>query len=263
MTAVDYRAQTTLVTGASSGIGAEVARRLAARGSDLVLVARRTDLLDALADEIRTTRGVRVEVIGADLTEAGAADRLAAEVADRGLTVTSLINNAGFGLHGEFHASDPRRVHEMLELNVVALTDVARVFVDDLRAAGTGVLVNVASIVAYVPLRESAVYSASKAYVLHLTEALWLESAGSGLRVLALSPGVTRTEFFATYGGPAQSPGGVQDASAVVDTMLRTLDRAAPPASVVSGWRNRVIATVARLVPRGALVRLMAGAQRP
>ncbi|UZN02957.1 SDR family NAD(P)-dependent oxidoreductase [Cellulomonas sp. S1-8] len=262
MAAVDYRTQTTLVTGASSGIGAELARRLAARGSALVLVARRTDLLEALATEIRTAHGVRVDVVTADLVEPGAADRLAAEVERRGLRVTSLFNNAGFGLHGDFHTSDPQRVNDMVQLNVVALTDVTRVFIEGLRDAGTGVLVNVASIVAYLPLPSSAVYAATKAYVLHLTEALWLESAGSGLRVLALSPGVTRTEFFAGYGGPSNSPGGVQDAAAVVDVTLRTLDRTAPPAAVVSGWRNRLIAGASRAIPRNLALRLTAASNR-
>jgi len=258
MSAVDYRSQTTLVTGASSGIGAELARRLAARGSALVLVARRGEVLEALAAEIRGVHGVRVEVVPADLVEPGAADRLAAEVAGRGVHVTSLVNNAGFGLQGAFHEADPQALRDMVQLDVAALTDVTRVFVDQLRAAGTGVLVNVASIAAYLPAPGSAVYGASKAYVLSLTEALWVESAGTGLRVLALSPGLTRTEFFDRYGAPAASLGGVQEPGAVVDTLLRTLDRATPPASVVAGRRNRAMTSATRLIPRGAALRLTA-----
>jgi len=258
MTAVDYRSQTTLVTGASSGIGAELARRLAARGSALVLVARRADLLEALATELRDAHGVRVDVVAADLGAPGAADRLGAEVERRGLRVTSLVNNAGFGVQGRFHEADPQVLRDMVQLDVAALTDVTRVFVDGLRTAGTGVLVNVASIAAYLPTPSSAVYGACKAYVLSLTEALWVESAGTGLRVLALSPGLTRTEFFDRYGAPAAAFGGVQDPAAVVDTLLRTLDRAAPPASVVTGWRNRALTAAARLVPRSAALRLTA-----
>lgn len=262
MSAVDYRTQTTLVTGASSGIGAELARQLAARGSALVLVARRVDLLDALADEIRAAHGVRVDVVALDLGEPGAADRLAAEVAGRGLRVTSLVNNAGFGLQGTFHTVDPQRLRDMVQLDVAALTDVTRVFIDGLRAAGSGVLVNVASVAAYLPTPGSAVYGASKAYVLQLTEALAVESAGTGLRVLALSPGITRTEFFDLYGAPPSAMGGVQEPAAVVATTLRALDRATPPASVVSGWRNRVLTSVARLLPRAAVLRLAAGTLR-
>jgi len=262
MPAVDYRHQTTLVTGASSGIGAELARGLAARGSALVLVARRADLLEALATELRDAHGVRVDVVPADLVEPGAAERLAAQVAGRGLRVTSLVNNAGFGLQGPFHEADPQRLRDMVQLDVAALTDVTRVFIDQLRAAGTGVLVNVASIAAYLPMPTSAAYAAAKAYVLHLTEALWVESAGTGLRVLALSPGITRTEFFDEYGAPAAALGGIQDPAAVVATTLRALDRAAPPASVVSGLRNRLITSVARLIPRGVALRLTSAVLR-
>lgn len=262
MPAVDYRTQTTLVTGASSGIGAELARQLAARGSALVLVARRADLLEALAAEIRRAHGTRVDVVVADLVEPGAADRLAAEVARRGLRVTSLVNNAGFGLQGAFHEADAQRLRDMVQLDVAALTDVTRVFVEDLRAAGTGVLVNVASIAAYLPTPGSAVYGASKAYVLQLTEALAVESAGTGLRVLALSPGITRTEFFDVYGTPSSAMGGVQEPADVVATTLRALDRSTPPASVVSGWRNRALTSVVRLLPRAAVLRLASGVLR-
>lgn len=261
MAAVDYRTQTTLVTGASSGIGAELARALAARGSALVLVARRADLLEALADELRAAHGVRVEVVVADLVEPGAADRLAAEVARRGLHVTSLVNNAGFGLQVPFHQADPQELRDMVQLDVAALTDVTRAFIEQLRDAGTGVLVNIASIAAYLPLPGSAAYGACKAYVLHLTEALAVESAGTGLRVLAVSPGITRTEFFDRYGTPASVVGGVQEPADVVATTLRTLDRAGAPASVVSGRRNAVLMSVARLMPRRAVLRLAAGMQ--
>lgn len=262
VTAVDYRTQTTLVSGASSGIGAELARQLAARGSALVLVARRAELLEALATEVRDAHGVRVEVVPADLGAPGAADRVAAEVAARGLRVTSLVNNAGFGLQQPFHETDPQALRDMVQLDVAALTDLTRVFIDQLLDAGDGVLVNVASIAAYLPTPGSAVYGAAKAYVLHLTEALWVEYAGTGLRVLALSPGITRTEFFDRYGAPVASFGGVQDPAAVVATMLRVLDRGTRPAGVVTGWRNRLITSASRAVPRGAALRLTARALR-
>ncbi|MBO3087858.1 SDR family NAD(P)-dependent oxidoreductase [Cellulomonas dongxiuzhuiae] len=262
MTAVDYRTQTTLVTGASSGIGAELARQLAARGSALVLVARRAELLEALAREIRDAHGVRVDVVPADLGALGAADRLAAEVAARGVRVTSLVNNAGFGLQGPFRDTDAQALRDMVQLDVAALTDLTRVFIDQLLDAGTGVLVNVASIAAYLPTPGSAVYGAAKAYVLHLTEALWIEYAHTGLRVLALSPGITRTEFFDRYGTPAASLGGVQDPAAVVGTMLRVLDRSSRPAGVVTGWRNRLLTSATRVIPRGAALRLTAAVLR-
>ena len=256
MPTVDHRSQTTLVTGASSGIGAELARALAARGSALVLVARRADRLEALAADLRAAHGVRVDVVPADLADPGAAERLAADVAARGLHVTSLVNNAGFGLQGRFHEIDPQRLREMLQVDVVALTELTRVLVEQLRRAGTGVLVNVASVAAYAPAPGSAAYAAAKAYVLQLTEALWVESAGTGLRVLAVSPGLTRTEFFDAYGTPTASFGGVQDPAEVAAATLRALDRAAP-ASIVTGRRNRLAVSAARLLTRRATLRLV------
>jgi short-subunit dehydrogenase len=255
MTPVDYRHQTTLITGASSGIGAEFARRLARRGSDLVLVARRRDRLEALAAEL----DVRVTVIPLDLSRPGAGQTLAAEVAQRGLRVTSLLNNAGFGSYGAFHDTEPERLDDMIGVNVASLVDISRAFIDPLRAAGTGVLVNVASLAAYQPGPRMAVYSATKAFVLSFTEALWQESRGTGLRVLALSPGLTRTEFFDVLGtdemgrtATYQTPGEVADFG------LRVLDRRDPPPSVVSGRRNQLLASANRLVTRRGTVRLMA-----
>lgn len=245
--AVDYRNQTTLITGASSGLGALFARRLAARGSDLILVARRTDRLESLAAELS---GVRVTTIGMDLSEPGAGAKLAAATAERGLTVTSLINNAGFGTHGLFHEADPRRITDEITLNVTSLTEISRAFIEPLRAHGGGVLVNVASIAAYQPGPTLAVYAATKAYVLSFTEALWVESRGTGLRVMALSPGPTETEFFQVAGENAD--GGVPRMSPeqVVDRAIRALDRRDPPPSLLVGAANRVMAATGRLAGR-------------
>ena len=255
MTLVDYRQQTTLITGASSGIGAEFARRLAARGSDLVLVARRLDRLEALAAELDVT----VTPIPLDLSLPGAGSTLARETARRGLRVTSLINNAGFGTYGPFHDEDPARLDAEITVNVASLVDISRAFIGDLRAAGTGVLVNVASLAAYQPAPHMAVYSATKAFVLHFTEALWQESRGTGLRVLALSPGMTRTEFFDAIGTDEMGRNATYQTSAqVAEFGLRVLDRRNPPPSVVSGRLNQVMATANRLMTRRGTVRLMA-----
>lgn len=250
MTGIDYRTQTTLITGASSGLGAEFARRLAERGSNLVLVARRADRLQALADELSAKYRITATAVPFDLTEPGAGEALAKEVAWRGITVTSLVNNAGFGTHAPFREEDPARVQREIGLNVASLVDVTRAFIDQL----TGVLVNVASSLGYQPWPNAAVYGATKAFVLSFTEALWQESRGTGLRVLALSPGPTRTEFFDTAGSDMARGVRLQTPSQVVTTALRTLDRRNPPPSVVSGTFNWVMTLTSRFTTRRANV---------
>jgi hypothetical protein len=253
MTAVDYSAQTTLVTGASSGIGVAFARRLAARGSDLVLVARRQDRLDALADELRAAHGVRVEVIACDLTQPRPGRILADELDRRGVQVTSLVNNAGFGTDGAFLDEDPDRLADLVALNIAAVVDLTRTFLRPLTDAGTGILVNVASMAAYQPIPGMAVYAASKAFVLSLTEALWWETRGSGLRTIALSPGLTRTEFFDVI-GTEQYSGSFQTPDEVVDAALRALDRRRPGPSTLTRRANVVATTLTRFLSRRAAV---------
>ena len=179
MTPIDYSRQTTLITGASSGIGVEFARHLAHRGSDVVLVGRRQDRLEELAAELQAAYGVRAVPVALDLSAPDAGRVLAAEVDRRGLSVTSLINNAGFGADGPFHEQDPDRLRDLLTVNVVGLVDVTRALIGSLRAADHGVLINIASMAAYQPIPAMAVYAASKAFVLSFTEALWGEARGT------------------------------------------------------------------------------------
>lgn len=252
---VDYHASTALVTGASSGLGAEFARQLAARGADVVLVARRTDRLDELAAELRSTHHVQATVIAADLAKPGAGAALAAEVEARGLAVQTLINNAGFATRNRFENEDPNRIADEVALNVAALVDLSRAFYPQLLAAGRGALVNVASTGAYQPVPLMAVYGATKAFVLSFTEALWFEARGTGLKVLALSPGATRTEFF-DVAGEESRVGMLQTAQQVVAVALATLDRSDPPPSVISGRANRLTALSARLLSRRAAATL-------
>ncbi|MER6567182.1 SDR family NAD(P)-dependent oxidoreductase [Streptomyces sp. NPDC001093] len=200
MTAVDYRGQTTLITGASAGLGAEFARQLAARGSDLVLVARRQERLEALAAELRAHHRVQVHVLPMDLTTGHPGQALAEQLERLGLHVTSVINNAGFASFGPFHQTDPVRLRQEIAVDVTAVADISRAFIEQLRTAGRGVLVNVASMAAYQPNPRMALYGATKAFVLSLTEALWEESRGTGLRVLALSPGATRNRVLRSRG---------------------------------------------------------------
>lgn len=259
MTDVDYHGQTTLITGVSSGIGVEFAREFARRGSDVVLVARRLDRLEKLAAELATTHGIRATGILLDLSLPAAGQMLAGEVARRGLVVTSLINNAGFGTFGKFHTEDPKRLQEEINVNVASVVDISRAFVGRLRVAGTGVLINVASIAAYQPIPNMAVYAATKAFVLSFTEALWQESLGTGLRVILLSPGATRTEFNDVLDTEEPTRGAAfQTPRQVVETALRALDRRTPPPSVISGLRNRLMASAVRLLSRRHAVLLTA-----
>ncbi|MGW6707356.1 SDR family NAD(P)-dependent oxidoreductase [Streptomyces sp. NPDC054956] len=255
MNAVDYRGQTTLITGASSGLGEEFARRLAARGSDLVLVARREDRLRRLAAELSAEYGVQVTPVPMDLGADRVGELLAAEVARLGITVTGVVNNAGFGTFGPLHLEDPERLRQELAVNVGAVVDISRAFIGPLRAHGKGILVNVASMGAYQPIPHMAVYGATKAFVLSFTEALWYESRGTGLRVLALSPGATRTEFFDTLGNQDVNAGTrFQTCEDVVLTTLKALDRRNPGPSVISGALNRMMAVGGRLLSRRRLV---------
>ncbi|KJK60006.1 SDR family NAD(P)-dependent oxidoreductase [Saccharothrix sp. ST-888] len=257
MTAVDYHGQTTLITGASAGLGAEFARQLATRGSDLVLVARRRERLEELAAELRARHRIQVHVVEMDLATGDPGQALAAQVEQLGLHVTSVINNAGFATFGPFHQADPGRLRREIAVDVTAVADISRAFIEQLRTAGRGVLVNVASMAAYQPNPRMALYGATKAFVLSLTEALWEESRDTGLRVLALSPGATRTEFF-DVAGTEQAAGGTRLASPVdvVRTALAALDRRNPPPSVIAGRVNRVMAFLARrLATRRQVIR--------
>ncbi|WP_295627456.1 SDR family oxidoreductase [uncultured Corynebacterium sp.] len=255
---VDYSGTTVLITGASSGLGAEFASQLAARGADLVLVARREDRLTALADRLTTAHGITATVIAADLGAPGAASSLVDALDERGLQVDSLINNAGFGLGEQFTDEDPSRLSEMVTLNVGLLTDLTRLLLPRLversrRSGGPNVLLNIASTVAYQPTPGMAAYGATKAYVLSLTEALAYETRKSPLRVLALSPGPTKTEFFEVFGagdGSDYAVGGLQTADEVVSLALQELDRKKPRPSIVSGRRNAAVATIGQLSPR-------------
>ncbi|MDN3059748.1 SDR family oxidoreductase [Streptomyces sp. SRF1] len=257
MAAVIYRGQLTLITGASSGLGSEFARQLARRGSDLVLVARRKDRLEALAAELSRVHHVAVHTVPQDLGEAGAGERLADDLERRGLIVTSLVNNAGFGTFGPFHEEDPQRLRQEIGLDVSAVVDISRAFINQLRAHGRGVLINVASMAAYQGNPNMAVYGATKAFVLNLTEALWVESRGSGLKVIALSPGATRTEFFDVVGTDDAAGGQrLQEPDEVVATVLKALDRSNPPPSVIAGRANRVMAGASRrLLTRAQVAR--------
>jgi len=189
-----------LVTGASSGIGAEFARVLAARGMHLVLTARREDRLKELAAELDTRHGTRTELIVGDLSQPDEPQRLIDEIQSRDIEVELLINNAGFGFVGTFEETDPDRMQEMIRLNISALTALTYLCLPGMTERGHGGIINVSSVAAFQPVAYMPVYSAGKAYVLHFSEALWAEARDKGVTVMGLCPGTTSTEFFDVAG---------------------------------------------------------------
>jgi short-subunit dehydrogenase len=184
-----------LVTGASSGIGAELARQLAARGHDLVLVARRRQLLEALADELRAGHGVRAEVIVCDVSELDERERLTARVAELGLAVNVLVLCAGFGMGGPFIAQDPARLRLMMRTNLESTVALAHAFTPAMAARGRGSVLIVSSMAGNQPMPNFAVYSATKSAVTSFAESLHEELRGNGVTVTALCPGSVSTDF--------------------------------------------------------------------
>lgn len=255
---IDVSQQTVLVTGASSGIGASFARALAARGSDLVLVARRRDRLEALASELRAAHGTRVETVPFDLARDGAGVALRDEAERRGLAVTSLVNNAGFGTFGPFVGEEPDRIDRELRVDVHAPVQLTHAFLPQLLEHGSGFVINVASMAAYSPTPRMAVYGAAKAFVLSFTEALWAELRGTGVLAFALSPGATSTEFNSVVGTEDATAGARQRSpEQVVQTALAHLARHDPGPSAIDGTGNRIAAGFGRVLSRRTAVSLM------
>lgn len=247
-----------LVTGASSGIGAAFARALAARGADLILVARRADRLDTLAAVLRDDYRAAVTTVPLDLALPDAVATLGARIAGVG-TLDAVVNCAGFGTHGPFAEEDADRVREEIAVNIGAVVGVTRAFLPPMLAAGRGAIVNVASLFAYQPAPNMAVYGATKAFVLQFSEALWYEARQGGVKVLAVSPGPTRTEFFDHLGTPMNIPARVfQTPEQVVRAALRALDRRDSPPSIAAGGLSNLLSRTTRLLPRRAAIRLAA-----
>jgi hypothetical protein len=215
-----------LITGASAGIGATYAERLARRGHDLLLVARDLARLEEMAGRLAQQHGVKVEVLKADLTQKAdvlaVEDRLRAD-AEIGL----LVNNAGIATHGTLAEADLDLAESLIQLNVVALTRLASVAAAQFTARGRGAIINIASVVALAPEMFNAVYSASKAYVLSLTQTIGSELAGKGVQVQAVLPGVTRTEIWERSGmdGSKLPPEMIMEVGEMVDAALAGFDQ--------------------------------------
>src|SRR3954465_8628713 len=248
-----------LVTGASSGIGAAIAQELASRGHSLALVARREERLQTLATELTSTHGVAVEVIAAGLGEPAGRDRVADELRGRGRVVDVLVNNAGFGHQADFATSPRERMLEMVRLNVEAVVDLTSRFISPMVERGRGSVINIASLGAFQPLPGSAVYGASKAFVLSFSEAIRTELRGSGVSVTAVCPGPVRTEFMAV----AEFPGVEDRTPGIVWTSAEDVARQAVEGAehdkrvVVPGLLNRAGALAGQHSPRAVALPLI------
>lgn len=246
---------TSLITGASSGIGEAFARRLAALGRNVFLVARSEDKLVTLCNELGRENRVRAQYFVLDLSQPDAGERLFAEAEKRGLEIDLLVNNAGFGSMGDFVKLDQARELNMIDLNVKALVDLTYRFLGPMRQRKRGAIINVASTAGFQPVPFMATYAATKAFVLSFSEAIWEENRPYGIEVLALCPGVTETNFFEAAHGHKPPARAAQTADEVVDTAMKALGRG--KGHVVSGLSNLVMVEAERFVPRAVVVRVV------
>lgn len=246
-----FKHKTILVTGASSGIGAAMARRLADPTVTLLLTARSEDALRALAADLEA-HGASAHVFAQDLSRPGAAEALHEAVTDAGFAPDVLVNNAGFGKIGRFESETAATYAEMLTLNVTNLAALTRRCLPHMLGAGDAGVLNVASTAAYQPVPYFAVYAASKSFVLNFSQALHGEYGGRGVTVTCLSPGTTRTGFQQRAGSDGLPFGGAESAEKVARVGLRAL--LAGKMSVVSGAANKAGALGGRLAPRRLLV---------
>jgi short-subunit dehydrogenase len=256
MRAFDYAGATSLVTGASSGLGEEFARQLAARGGDLVLVARSADRLEALADDLRARHRVTVTTLPADLSLPAEVSRVAAHAATTEIDV--LVNNAGFGTYGTFADLDAGREHDEIMVNAVAAVDLAHAVLPGMLGRRRGGIITVASAAAFQPSPHQAVYGATKAFALAFTEALWVETRGTGVRILALCPGPVATGYFTALGNQNATTSVIYrrmaDPADVVKAALRGFDR--DTMTVIPGLRTSFLAQSYRFFPRTVVARM-------
>jgi short-subunit dehydrogenase len=245
---INYKGKVALVTGASSGIGKAYARELAAKGSHVIVVARSKNKLEALAKELSAKYGIKAYALACDLSKPGAASQLAEQIAALGLNVSILINNAGFGTHGRFEEISSEREQEMISLNVSSLVGMTHQFLPYMQQQKDGIIVNVASLGSFQPIPYMATYAATKAFVLSFTEAIWAENRHLGVRVLALCPGTTKTEFFDVI-GTTEMPGGINGTpESVVKAGFRGIEKGR--SYIIDGTNNYWLAQSSRFLTR-------------
>lgn len=254
-----YADKTALVTGASTGIGAVFAQELAQRGCSLILTARSQDRLNLLAHQLQQQYKINTWVIPADLQQPTAVADLIQAIQGQAQPVDILVNNAGFSTQGAFHTIDPEQEAALIQVNVAALVALTHAFLPGMVERRSGLVVNVASVLGFYPLPYQAVYSASKAFVRSLTEALWAEYQGSGVQFFALCPGPTATEFFQRMGKDLRMQ--KMSPEAVVRFAFRAMERGAPWG--IPGWQNRLLSGwLPAMTPRPWLLKQLAQVSR-
>lgn len=266
MSQFEGKGRLALITGASEGIGRELALRLAARGMDLILVARSGDRLHELADELRAAHAVDVTVAPCDLSAVATAAELTAALGDLGPAAERLdllVNNAAFGVYGVFANQGADREAEMIRLNLVAPVLLATHFLPGMQQRGRGVILNVASTAAFAPIPYQGTYAATKAHIVSWTHALDTELRGTGVRACVLCPGSTSTGFHEVSGSAKGRERELpqQTAAAVADECMRGLDRGRRV--IVTGFKNRLYARMVRVLPPAWAANIVAAAMRP
>ena len=242
-----------LITGSSSGIGEVFAKRFAREGWNVALVARSTGKLEALGRSLETDNRIKALVIPADLTDRDVPRQVYDAVRQKGIVVDALVNNAGSGAAGRFSEVSLTDYLSMIDLNIRSLVELTHLFFPEMMTRRRGLILNISSTACFQPLPFSSVYAATKAFVTSFSEALWLETKGTGIRVLNLCPGLTKTDFGVRAGFPdfhldphAENP------EQVVETAFRALRGNVPTA--ISGWKNKVLVFLERFVPHRLLL---------
>lgn len=237
-----------LVTGASAGLGVEFARQLAKKGHSLILVARRGDRLEQLSIELKKQYAIDSVILVEDLSSAGAASRIVSALARDAIVPDVLVNNAGFGLQGDAIDLSIERQAEMIRLNIGALTELALAIGKQMAVAKRGAILNVASTAGFQPVPGMAVYGATKSYVIYFSMALSNELSKHGVHVVALCPGITKTDFFQANGVSFRAPDFLSmTAEKCVALGIRAIEKKRPLA--ITGWINKVVAFLARMTP--------------
>lgn len=251
----------TLITGASGGIGEAFARRLASDGHNLVLVARSEEKLRTLCDDLKKQHKINAHFVAVDLTLPDADKRLFEETEKNGVAIDWLINNAGFGSMGDFAELDLERELQMINLNVSALVGLTHRYLAAMRERRSGTIINVSSAAGFQPIPFMATYAATKSFVTSFSEAIAEENRPLGIRVLALCPGSTKTNFH-TAAGMTKSMGfkGQETVEDVVNTTLHALD--SKRSKIVSGWTNWAVASGTNLLPNSIITRILAKSLR-
>lgn len=258
----------TLITGASGGIGEALAKKLAARKHNLVLVARNETKLKMLAGQLVQLYGVAVVYIAADLSKPDAAMEVFEQTKGRNLNIDVLINNAGIGSGGEFATLTLQAELDMLQLNITSLVALTHLYLQDMKRLNRGTIINVASLASFMPIPYMSSYSASKVFVRHFTQALTQEAKAYSVDVMLLCPGLTKTNFNAAAGIENQVGKGLnaeysettQSPEQVADELLAAMDKRQH--YVVSGRMNRLAARLSALLPNAFLARIFAGSYR-